>query len=92
MPTIIHLINKYCTTHSYPIYTYYLTSYNDQGEKISMTFTNSTDLFQRKLINYEIKNVTLDTSLSVWESDNSGTHGYNVKTRPNNYFFHSGLL
>ena len=34
-----------------------------------MTFTNSTDLFQRKLINYEIKNVTLDTSLSVWESD-----------------------
>ena len=69
MPTIIHLINKYCTTHSYPIYTYYLTSYNDQGEDISMTFTNSTDLFQRKLINYEIKNVTLDTSLSVWESD-----------------------
>ena len=69
MPTIIHLINKYCTTHSYPIYTYYLTSYNDQGEDISMTFTNGTDLFQRKLINYEIKNVTLDTSLSVWESD-----------------------
>ena len=37
MPTIIHLINKYCTTHSYPIYIYYLTSNIDQGENVSMT-------------------------------------------------------
>ena len=51
MPTIIHIINKYCTTHSYPIYIYYLTSYIDQGENVSMTFINTKDLFQRKLIN-----------------------------------------
>ena len=51
MPNIIHIMNKYCTTHSYPIYIYYLTSYIDQGENVSMTFINTKDLFQRKLIN-----------------------------------------
>ena len=64
MPNIIHLISKYCTTHSYPIYIYNLTSYINQGENVSMTFTSTKDLFQRKSINYEIKNETLDTSLS----------------------------
>ena len=40
-----------------------------------MAFINTKDLFQRKLIHYEIKHVTLDTSLSsrvvvsVWKSD-----------------------